>query len=114
MRLLSLEGRLTILLGTTALGALLIYLGITAWPLPTFMHWVGAEFGGRFEADWLRDPGNGVPLALIVLLPLCAWLAHRTIVPLRKLLRSLEGSIASYRDGDFSISIASRRRDELG
>jgi nitrogen fixation/metabolism regulation signal transduction histidine kinase len=30
------------------------------------------------------------------------------------LLRALSGSVASYRDGDFSISLRTRRRDELG
>ena len=30
------------------------------------------------------------------------------------LLRALEGGVASYRDGDFSFSIATRRHDELG
>jgi nitrogen fixation/metabolism regulation signal transduction histidine kinase len=114
MRLLSLEGRLTILLGATAAGALLTYFAISTWPVPAFVQWASAQFGGNFQTAWLHDPRNGVPLALIVLLPLCAWLAHFTISPLRKLLRSLEGAIASYRDGDFSISIASTRRDELG
>ena len=114
MRFFSLEGRLTVLLGATALGALLIYLAITLWPLPAFLHWASAGFGAEFETDWLRDRRNGVALTLIVLLPLCAWLAHFAVSPLKKLLRSLEGAVASYRDGDFSISIASRRRDELG
>src|SRR5579885_1839391 len=114
MRLFSLEGRFLILLGATAPVALLVYLAITVWPLPAFVQWASAQFGGTFETAWLRDPRNGVPLTLIVMLPLCAWLAHQTVSPLRKLLRALEGAVASYRDGDFSISIASRRRDELG
>jgi nitrogen fixation/metabolism regulation signal transduction histidine kinase len=34
--------------------------------------------------------------------------------PVSRLLRALEGAVASYRDGDFSFSIAANRRDELG
>ena len=34
--------------------------------------------------------------------------------PLTRLLRALEGVVLSYRDGDFSLSIASRGSDELG
>ena len=62
----------------------------------------------------MRNPAIAALLAMIVLLPLCMGLARYTLAPLQRLLRSLEGAVASYRDGDFSISIASRRRDELG
>lgn len=114
MRLLSLEGRVTLLLAAAALGALLLYLGITVWPLPGIVHGVQAQFGFDADTSWLRDPVGGLLLALIVLIPLCAWIAHLTLAPLKRLLRSLEGAVASYRDGDFSISINTDRRDELG
>lgn len=42
------------------------------------------------------------------------WLARRLIAPVRRLLRALSGAVASYRDGDFSLSLAMDRRDELG
>ncbi|HXS73977.1 MAG TPA: ATP-binding protein [Rhodanobacteraceae bacterium] len=114
MRLLSLEGRMTLLLGSAALGAVLLYLGITVWPLPAFVQTLQTQFGFSADASWLRDPIGGLLLTVAVLTPLCAWLAHLALTPLKRLLRSLEGAVASYRDGDFSISIASRRRDELG
>jgi len=41
-------------------------------------------------------------------------LAHGVMGPLKRLLRALEGAVASYRDGDFSFSIAVNRSDELG
>jgi nitrogen fixation/metabolism regulation signal transduction histidine kinase len=41
-------------------------------------------------------------------------LARAAIRPIRRLLRALSGSVASYRDGDYSLSLVSRRRDELG
>ncbi|HWG10448.1 MAG TPA: ATP-binding protein [Rhodanobacteraceae bacterium] len=114
MRAFSLEGRLLALLVATALGTLLAYLAISVWPLPEFGDWLGREFGFAFQAAWLHNPAIAALLAMIVLLPLCMWLARYTLAPLQRLLRSLEGAVASYRDGDFSISIASRRRDELG
>jgi nitrogen fixation/metabolism regulation signal transduction histidine kinase len=114
MRLLSLEGRMTLLLGATALGAVAIFIGITVWPLPEIVRNVQVQLGLDGDASWLRDPVGGLLLTLIVLIPLCAWIAHLTLTPLKRLLRSLEGAVSSYRDGDFSISIASRRRDELG
>ena len=114
MRLFSLEGRMTLLLGAVALGALLVFLGITVWPLPDIVRSVQAQFGFEPDASWLHDPVGGLLLAVLVLIPLCAWIAHLILTPLRRLLRSLEGAVSSYRDGDFSISIASKRRDELG
>jgi nitrogen fixation/metabolism regulation signal transduction histidine kinase len=114
MRLLSLEGRMTLLLGAVALGAVAIFLGVTVWPLPEMVRSVQAEFGFNSDASWLADPLTGFLLGAIVLIPLCAWIAHLTLTPLKRLLRSLEGAVSSYRDGDFSISIASNRRDELG
>src|SRR5581483_1271543 len=42
------------------------------------------------------------------------WLARRAIHPVHKLLRALSGIVASYRDGDFSLTLAVDRYDELG
>src|SRR5580693_3200627 len=57
-------------------------------------------------------------MVLIVLLavavPVILWLARRTVAPLNHLLRAMHGAIASYRDGEFSLSLAVDRRDLLG
>src|SRR5579875_3572833 len=53
-------------------------------------------------------------IAIAVLIFPLLWLAHTAMQPIRRLLRALSGSVASYRDGDFSISLRTRRRDELG
>jgi len=46
---------------------------------------------------------------------LCAvWAARKAAGPLRRLLRAMAGAVASYRDGDFSMSLVVDRRDELG
>jgi len=76
MRLLSLEGRMTLLLGAVAIAAVLIFLGITVWPLPALVHGVQTELGLHLDDSWLGDPVGGLLLTTIVLIPLCAWLAH--------------------------------------
>jgi len=54
-----------------------------------------------------------VSAALLLFFPVL-WLAREATRPVARLLRVLEGAIASYRDGDFSISLSASRRDELG
>ena len=91
-RLFSTTGRLALLLWLAALAgaalALLLARAVPAWT--------------ALLLAWLA-------LALPLL-----WLAFAVMAPLRRLLRALESSVASYRDGDFSFGIAARRRDELG
>jgi two-component system, NtrC family, nitrogen regulation sensor histidine kinase NtrY len=56
----------------------------------------------------------GATGALLVTLLPALWLARRSIAPVRRLLRALVGAVASYRDGDFSLSLVDDRADELG
>lgn len=49
----------------------------------------------------------------LVLLP-CFWLASRLLRPVQQVLRALSGTVASYREGDFSQSLVVGRKDELG
>ncbi|MCE4554180.1 sensor histidine kinase [Roseateles cellulosilyticus] len=51
--------------------------------------------------------------AVVVMLPLLAWLAALWLAPLRRLTRALEGAVLSYRDGDFSLSLAADGPREL-
>lgn len=53
-------------------------------------------------------------LALAAALLGVLWAAGLGMAPLRRVLRSLESAALSYRDGDFSVSIATGRDDELG
>ncbi|TAN03026.1 MAG: HAMP domain-containing protein [Rhodanobacteraceae bacterium] len=93
MRISSLEGKLALLLlGAAVVGACLAA-ALTDW---TGSLWLGA-----------------VIAIAACLLPL-TWAAHASMQPIRRLLRALSGSVASYRDGDFSISLRTRRHDELG
>jgi nitrogen fixation/metabolism regulation signal transduction histidine kinase len=92
VRIFSSAGRLALLLWLAALAgaalALLLAPAVPAWT--------------ALLLAWLA-------LALPLL-----WLAFTVLAPLRRLLRALESSVASYRDGDFSFGIAARRKDELG
>ena len=67
-----------------------------------------------FAAHWFGD----VLLTCMVvvaasLLPLL-WLASRIMRPIQQMLRALSGTVASYREGDFSLSLVADRDDELG
>ncbi|HEY1314275.1 MAG TPA: ATP-binding protein [Steroidobacteraceae bacterium] len=42
------------------------------------------------------------------------WLAAHIMRPIAQMLRALAGTVASYREGDFSLSLVADRDDELG
>jgi two-component system nitrogen regulation sensor histidine kinase NtrY len=42
------------------------------------------------------------------------WLSSRIMRPIQQMLRALSGTVASYREGDFSLSLVADRHDELG
>jgi two-component system, NtrC family, nitrogen regulation sensor histidine kinase NtrY len=42
------------------------------------------------------------------------WLSDRVMRPIQQMLRALSGTVASYREGDFSLSLVADRDDELG
>jgi two-component system, NtrC family, nitrogen regulation sensor histidine kinase NtrY len=89
----SLEGKLAALLG-----AVFVVAAITAAAL----------------SRWLDNASLALLLlVLAAILPLL-WLAKAAVAPLVRLLRALHGAIASYRDGDFSLSMRVDRRDLLG
>lgn len=114
MRLTSMQGRMATLVGAAAIAGALVYVGATHWPLPQLLQQLGEALDIRVEAKWLRTPIGGLLVTMVLLVPLVVWAGHRLTAPLARILRALEGAVASYRDGDFSFSIANRRRDELG
>jgi len=93
MRFSSLEGKLVLLLIAAA---------------------VIAAASAAALTEWTRNAWLGGAIAVAVCLAPVTWFAHSAMQPVRRLLRALSGSVASYRDGDFSISLRTRRRDELG
>jgi two-component system, NtrC family, nitrogen regulation sensor histidine kinase NtrY len=67
---------------------------------------------------WVAHALGSVLLAwaLVVaaaLLPIY-WLAARVMEPIGQMLRALSSTVASYREGDFSLSLVVNRGDELG
>jgi two-component system nitrogen regulation sensor histidine kinase NtrY len=112
VRSLSLQLRLTVLLGAVGIAGALIYTGVTQWPLPQLIAWMKKDLS--LVVPMPTGQYSGFIVTMIVLLPLSVWLGHLVMSPVSRMLRALEGAVASYRDGDFSFSIAADRRDELG
>ena len=113
-RLNSLQFRLTLLLAVAAVAGALVYVGLTQWPLPQLFDWLRKDLSVSLRTPAQLGIYGGLVVSALVLLPLAWWLAYLVMAPVSRLLRALEGAVASYRDGDFSFSIAANRRDELG
>ena len=113
-RLHSLEGRLSLLLLLAGLVGVLVYAGVTEWPLPQALAWLHTDLKVGAEPPVRMGFVVGLVISMAVLVPIALWMAAVVMSPVSRLLRALEGSVASYRDGDFSISLAVDRRDELG
>jgi two-component system nitrogen regulation sensor histidine kinase NtrY len=89
----SLKGKLALLL--------LFVVGLTAWFTILAVRSIDDAL-----LSWLAVVGA----ALVPLL----WLATRIMRPIQQLLRALANTVASYREGDFSLSLVADRDDELG
>ena len=113
-RLNSLQFRLTLLLAVAAVAGPLVYVGLTQWPLPQLIDWLHKDLSVSVRKPTQMGVYGGLVISALVLLPLAWWLAYLVMSPVSRMLRALEGAVASYRDGDFSFSIAARRSDELG
>jgi len=74
---------------------------------------VGAALGALIVPTLGSVPG-AMAVAVLVSLPFVVWAASLLISPVTQLLRALAGMVLSYRDGDFSVSLAVDRNDELG
>ena len=90
---LSLANRLVLTTAIPALLAVFVALAIQQWL-------------GNGWVEWL--------VALAIALGLAAFLVRWWSAPILSLLRALSGSVASFRDGDFSFGIAHASDDELG
>jgi two-component system nitrogen regulation sensor histidine kinase NtrY len=93
MRPLSLDARFALLSALLAVLASLFGIGILR----------------ALDSPTLAVLGAGA-IALIGALAIARW----QVEPIERLLRALQGAVASFRDGDFSFSITSDRRDILG
>ena len=93
MRLTSLEGKLALLLCALMLCAVLVMAALS---------------------HWLWSPWIAAALAPLILIPFALVVARNVTAPMASLLRALAGSVVSFRDGDFSVSLVDERRDEFG
>jgi len=104
----SLSQRLFAMLFLSVLTALGMHAALTFWPVPQFAAWMG----------WPPLLGwAAFALSVLLTLPLLLLLVQGFLGPLTRLLRALEGAVLSYREGDFSMSIAAPTRGtslELG
>lgn len=73
----------------------------------------GVLTAGLF-ANLLKGDHWALLLAFLLGAPVVLLIARQAVQPAARLLRALQGAVASYRDGDFSLSIANDRNDELG
>lgn len=111
MRINTLRFRLAAALLLAASAGALLHAVVSDWP--RWQAWLSN--GGRAPwAAWVPGGTAIVVTAVVVAVLLALWLAERWMAPLRRLLRSLETAVLSYRDGDFSVSIAADHHDELG
>lgn len=62
--------------------------------------------------EWLPS-WAAAGLAVALLLPLLIYHVRRAFAPMNSLFRSLGGTVASYRDGDFSFGLSWDGKDEL-
>jgi two-component system, NtrC family, nitrogen regulation sensor histidine kinase NtrY len=110
--MLSLRTRLTLLLLAMPVAAWWVHAALTLWPLPALMALINR--GWSLHAAAPAPYGSTALLTtLLLLLPLAWSLALWHGAPLAKLSRALQGLVLSYRDGDFSLSIAPQARAEL-
>jgi two-component system nitrogen regulation sensor histidine kinase NtrY len=93
MRLISLEGKLAAALMVTLVAGAALAAWATIW----------------FASSWIGAAASVLVLAIPGL-----FFARALARPVAALIRALSGSVAAFRDGDFSFSIGTTRRDEVG
>ena len=74
----------------------------------------GGALAGLVLPRLIQDPAIAFAASLGLGLVPALWLARSALRPARRLLRAMSGAVASYRDGDFSLSLVVDRDDELG
>jgi len=69
-----------------------------------------AVLAHRWTGAWPQS----VLFTLALVVPLSVWVVSRWAGPVNRVLQALGDATRSFEDGDFSLSIGTRRRDELG
>ncbi|HTV21979.1 MAG TPA: ATP-binding protein [Polyangiaceae bacterium] len=99
---------------TTLRHSLVIRVSLAACGLVALAVALTLAFGPWLASTLGLSPALAGALVLGLLLPLSAYVMHRQLAPVLAMFRALAGTVTSYRDGDFSFSLAWKRRDELG
>jgi two-component system, NtrC family, nitrogen regulation sensor histidine kinase NtrY len=63
---------------------------------------------------WFGDAVLAGALSLLLFVPVTLALVRRRLAPVLAMFRALEGTVTSYRDGDFAFSLAWNPNDEVG
>jgi two-component system, NtrC family, nitrogen regulation sensor histidine kinase NtrY len=69
---------------------------------------------GMVATQWFSNALLGWLVVVGAALLPVLWLSSRVMRPIQQMLRALSGTVASYREGDFSLSLVADRDDELG
>lgn len=64
--------------------------------------------------DWLGSPWLALLIASPLIMGVAVYFLHRLLAPLNSVLQALTDGVSGLSDGDFSLSIAETRNDELG
>lgn len=65
-------------------------------------------------ATFLPNAWHAIAISAGVLVPLAIYHVRRTLAPMHSLFRALAGTVASYRDGDYSFGLSWKGKGELG
>ncbi|CAN5159455.1 hypothetical protein BH09PSE6_BH09PSE6_31990 [soil metagenome] len=82
------------------------------WPLPQLRAWWAASSGATAQT-FTPNPLTTALIAIVVIVMFMTAVSGWLVAPLLRLSRALEGSVLSYRDNDFSVSVASGGYGEL-
>ncbi|HEX7965678.1 MAG TPA: ATP-binding protein [Gammaproteobacteria bacterium] len=75
---------------------------------------VFAALAAGVAVDLLGSTLGGACAALVLAVPFAVYAVRRFMRPVNRLLTALDDGVASFQDGDFSISLNPGRDDELG
>lgn len=65
-------------------------------------------------AKWLPHAWQAIAISVGLLLPPAVYHVRRMLAPMHSLFRALAGTVASYRDGDYSFGLSWQGKGELG
>ena len=78
------------------------------------LHIAGVAALALWIAPWLERPWMAWAIAIALDVPLLAYHVRRAFAPMNSLFRTLAGTVASYRDGDYGFSLSPIGHGELG